>query len=367
MSLIVPVILSGGMGTRLWPVSRTDNPKQFGRLFGRESLLQATVSRLAGLNAAAPIVVCNRSHADLVAQQLAAVGVTPQAVLLEPVGRNTAPAVAVAAGYLQQHLADPNAVMLVLPADHMIAHPAAFVAAVQTAAGAAEADYLATFGVVPRTPETGYGYLKQGEPRQGCFAVDAFVEKPDLATAERYLASGQYLWNSGMFAFKPGVFLNELQRLEPDMAWHAAQALAGAVDNGSALELDSAAFAACPGNSIDYAVMERTDKAVLVPLDAGWSDVGSWSAVADLGAPDGDGNSCAGDVLLHDCNNSHFHSSGRLIAGVGVQDHIVVETPDAVLVVHRDRAQDVKSLVDELKRRQRRELHGFANEGTDEP
>ncbi len=364
MASIVPVILSGGMGTRLWPVSRSDRPKQFGRLVGEATLLQQTALRLELLDARDPIVVCNAAHGETVQRQLAGVGVTPRAVLLEPEGRNTAPAVAAAAYFLREH-GDAEQVLLILPADHIILDRPAFAEAVQVAAAAALDGYLATFGIVPDHAETGYGYLKRGTGEGGVFAVERFVEKPDLATAERYVASGEYLWNSGMFAFTVNVFLEELERLQPVMARRVGEAVSAARARQAFLELDAAAFSGCPSDSIDYAVMEQTRRAVLVPLDAGWSDMGSWSAVAALQAPDRAGNTTRGDVLLHDCRNSHFHSSGRLVAGIGVQDHIVVETPDAVLVVHRDHAQDVKGLVDRLGQMGRVELRRSAADDDD--
>jgi mannose-1-phosphate guanylyltransferase/mannose-6-phosphate isomerase len=385
--MIVPVILSGGAGTRLWPLSRELYPKQLLPLVGEQTMLQETVTRLRGLaELGAPLVVCNESHRFLVAEQLRAIGVNPSAIVLEPVGRNTAPAVAVAALLAGAGGEDP--ILLVLPADHVITDSAALRATVQAGAALAEAGRLLTFGIVPDKPETGYGYIKAGgrlealgfreNPAQSltpkaqslepiatncAYAVAQFVEKPDLATAQKYLESRDYYWNSGMFMFRASTFLAELERFAPEMLAACRKAVAGAARDLDFTRLDVESFAACPGNSIDYAVMEKTAEAAVIPLDAGWSDVGSWSALWEVGARDADGNVIKGDVLTKDVHNCYLHASTRLVAAVGVEDHVIVETGDAVLVAPKDRVQDVKAIVEQLKLRKRNEalLHRRVN------
>ena len=344
MSTITPVILSGGSGTRLWPLSRELYPKQLLPLVGNSTMLQATVQRLDGLSAAPPVVVCNESHRFLVAEQLRQIGITGQAIVLEPAGRNTAPAIALAA-----QAADPEALLLVLPADHVIRKIPAFQAAVQRALPAAEAGRLVTFGIVPDAPETGYGYIRRGAAEGDVYRIAQFVEKPDEARARDFLASGEYYWNSGMFLFKARRYLEELQRFAPDIAQVAAAAAQAAVPDLDFLRIDKATFEACRSESIDYAVMEKTADAVVVPLDAGWSDVGSWSALADASDQDALGNVTHGDVILEDCAGSLFHAESRLVTAVGLRDHVVVETKDAIMVAPKDRVQDVKKLVAKLK------------------
>ncbi len=354
--MIVPVILSGGSGTRLWPLSREAYPKQFLPLVDRNTMLQNTALRIAGLaDVAAPLVVCNQEHRFMVAEQLRAVGIRPAAVVLEPVGRNTAPAVAVAALHAQHQGADP--ILLILPADHVIADVEGFRAAVLRVAPHAEAGRLITFGVVPTAPETGYGYIKAGTPldESGVCAVERFVEKPDLATAQTYLQSGAYSWNSGMFMFRSSSFLAELERFAPAVLAACQQALTAGRAERDFLWLDGEAFAACPKDSIDYAVMEKTDHAVVLPLEVGWNDVGSWSALWEVGERDGDGNITRGDVIEVDTRDSYVDAASRLVATVGVEHLVVVETADAVLVATKDRVQDVKAVVDRLKARQRPE------------
>ena len=354
MRLIVPVILSGGSGTRLWPLSRRAQPKQFLRLVADHSLFQESVLRARALagSVAAPIVVCNEEHRFLVAEQLREIEATAEAIVLEPAGRNTAPAVAVAALLAQRSLgAGADAVLGVFPADHVIATRDAFVAAVADAVEAATEGYLVTFGIVPDRPETGYGYVLRGTARSRWSDVEQFVEKPDLATAERYLASGRYLWNSGMFVLMADTYLAELARHEPKMLAAAEAAVAGATRDADFVRLGPA-FLDCPSKSIDYAVMEKTDKAAVVPLDAGWSDVGSWSALHDVLVKDDAGNVLRGDVIAAGCSNSYIAANARTVAAIGVNDLIVVETEDAVLVVARDKAQDVKRVVDELAARE---------------
>ncbi|SFS06885.1 mannose-1-phosphate guanylyltransferase / mannose-6-phosphate isomerase [Stenotrophomonas maltophilia] len=351
MTPIVPVILSGGSGTRLWPLSREAYPKQFLPLVGNDTMLQATWKRVASIAGAAPIVVANQEHRFMAAEQLRECKVLPQALILEPVGRNTAPAIAIAA--LQALSAGDDALLLVLPSDHVVRNEAAFHAAVKQAAAAAESGKLVTFGIVPTAPETGYGYIKAATG-EGVRAVDRFVEKPDLATAEQYVASGEYFWNSGMFLFKASRYLKELETLQPAILAACRNALDKAARDNDFIRLDAEAFAASPNDSIDYAVMEKTADAAVVPLDAEWNDVGSWSALWEVSDKDADGNACHGDVIALDCKDSYAYGN-RLIAMVGLQDVVVVETDDAVFVGHKDRVQDVKEIVGRIKREGRSE------------
>ena len=353
--MLVPVILSGGAGTRLWPLSRELYPKQLLRLVAERTMLQETVARTEGLpGLARPIVVCNENHRFMVAEQLRELGTAPQAIVLEPQGRNTAPAAAIAA-LLVSGGADADPVLLVLPADHVITDVPAFQAAVAVGRVAAESGSLVTFGVVPDRAETGYGYIRRGAGPGPAFTVAKFVEKPDAATARGYVESGEYYWNSGMFMFRASAYLAELGRYAPAMLAACRAALAAAGRDLDFLRLPAQEFASCPSDSIDYAVMERTDRAVVVPLAAGWSDVGSWAALADALPRDAEGNVTAGDVLTEDSSGCYLHSTSRLVAAVGLRDHVVVETKDAVLVAPRDRVQDVKELVAELKARGRYE------------
>jgi len=358
--MLIPLILSGGSGTRLWPLSRELYPKQLLPLVGDRTMLQETVARVAGLpDLADPIVVCNESHRFMVAEQMRELGVTVQAIILEPVGRNTAPAVAVAAlialdqarkaGAKAGAKADADPVLLVLPADHIIRDVAAFQAAVAVGRAAAEAGKLVTFGVVPDHPETGYGYIRRAAGDGPAYTVQQFVEKPDAVTAQNYVASGDYYWNSGMFMFRARAYLGELKRHAPAMLSACENAVAAATRDLDFTRLPKDEFSACPSDSIDYAVMEKTDSAVVVPLDAGWSDVGSWSALQDARPADAQHNVISGDVLTEDTSGCYLHSTSRLIGAVGLKDHIVVETKDAVLVASRDKVQDVKALVARLK------------------
>ncbi len=310
--LLTPVILSGGSGTRLWPLSRELYPKQLLRLVGGEhTMLQATVMRLQGLGAGAPVIVCNEAHRFLVAEQLRVIGVKPRAILLEPVGRNTAPAIALAA------LVAPDDLLLVLPADHVIRDVPAFQAAVKSAVIAAERGGLVTFGVVAHSPETGYGYIQRGAADGELFRIRRFVEKPNAERAAEFLASGDYYWNSGMFMFRAQRYLEELRRLAPDIAAAATRSLDTARADLEFLRVDSAEFAACRSESIDYAVMEKTDAAVVVPLDAGWSDVGSWASLHAACEADANGNVTCGDVLIEDSSGNYLYSQSRLVAGRG--------------------------------------------------
>jgi len=350
---MIPVILSGGSGTRLWPLSRGQYPKQFLPLVSGQTMIQDTLLRLNGLSGLQPVIaVCNEDHRFMLAEQLREIGIKPAAIILEPVGKNTAPAVAMAA--LSARSADD--VLLVLPADHVITDTIAFHVAVEQARALAEQNYLVTFGIVATQPETGYGYIKAGQTRRGdAFDVQAFVEKPDAHTAQRYLDSGDYFWNSGMFAFKAGVFLRELETFNPQMLAACREALQAAKTDYDFVRLDKATFMACPADSIDYAVMEKTDKAVVIPLDAGWNDVGSWSALWDVTRKDEAGNAIKGDVMAVDTVNSYVHASSKLVAVVGARDLVVVETDDAVMVASKDRVQDVKMVVDRLKAAKREE------------
>ncbi|QII27698.1 mannose-1-phosphate guanylyltransferase/mannose-6-phosphate isomerase [Stenotrophomonas maltophilia] len=345
MNTVQPVILSGGSGTRLWPLSREAYPKQFLPLAGELTMLQATWQRVAPIASRGPLVIANEEHRFVAAEQLQQVGAEPAAIILEPVGRNTAPAIAVAA--LEATRDGTDALLLVLPSDHVITDEAAFRAAVQAAASAAEAGKLVTFGIVPTGPETGYGYIKAADG-QGVRAVERFVEKPNLETATGYVSSGQYYWNSGMFLFRASRYLQELERLQPAMLSTCRDAWQSARRDADFTRLDKDAFTAVPSDSIDYAVMEKTADAVVVPLDAGWNDVGSWTALRDVSQQDGDGNAHQGDVIAIDCRNTYAYGE-RLVAMVGLDDVIVVETDDAVLVGKADRMQEVKTVVAQLK------------------
>ncbi|MDZ4184121.1 MAG: mannose-1-phosphate guanylyltransferase/mannose-6-phosphate isomerase [Desulfuromonadales bacterium] len=351
--MICPVILSGGSGSRLWPLSRELYPKQFLPLAGTSTMLQQTLQRLDGLaELTAPLIVCNEEHRFLVAEQLRQIEVTPAAILLEPLGRNTAPAIAVAA--LQVMAAGDDPLLLVLPSDHVILDRDALQQAILIAALGASAGQLVTFGIVPTAPETGYGYIRaRGEGE--LLAVQAFVEKPNLPTATEYLQSGDYFWNSGMFLFRASRYLEELQRFAPDILTACTNALAGGERDRDFLRLDLTAFAACRSESIDYAVMEKTADAAVVPLDAGWNDLGSWSSLWDISVKDANANALNGDVVAIDCHNSFLLAESRYLAAIGIDDLIVVETADAVLVAKRDQVQLVKEIAADLKRSGRRE------------
>ena len=348
--MLTPLILSGGSGTRLWPVSRRNLPKQFLALAGRETLFQQTVERTRQLpEVEPPIVVASEDHRFLAAEQLLEAEVSGAAILLEPSARNTAPAIAL--GAMHALARDPEALLLVLPADHLIGDGDQFVDAVTRALPMAQAGWLVTFGIRPDRPETGFGYIRRAEAlAEGGFRVERFVEKPDAATAERYVADGGYDWNSGMFLFKAARYLEELGEHAPDMLAAVRTAYASARTDLDFVRVDAALFAAVPDNSIDYAVMEKTHRAAVLPVSCGWSDIGSWSALWLAGERDADGNLREGDTLTVDTRNSLLRSHERhLIATVGVDDLIVVSTPDATLVAHRDAAQDVKRIVDQLK------------------
>lgn len=355
-SPIVPVILSGGSGTRLWPVSRESFPKQLWPLISDLSLLQETVLRARGERFAPPVIVCNNEHRFLIAEQLRDAGVTDARIMLEPVGRNSAPAIAAAAMLVAEQ--DPDAVLWLLAADHAIADTEALHDALATAAQAARAGRVVTFGMRPTAPETGYGYIERGAPltdAPGAYAVARFVEKPAAAEAARLANDGQHFWNSGMFVFTARALLEEMEAHAPDVSRAVAQAMATRKDDLDFIRLGVDAFTACPSISLDYAVAERTSRAAVVPADIGWSDVGSWGALWELGGKDDDGNVAVGDVLLEAARNCYVRSDGMLAAVVGLEDAVVVVTEDAVLAMHRGHAQDVKKIVDRLKAAKRHE------------
>jgi mannose-1-phosphate guanylyltransferase/mannose-6-phosphate isomerase len=352
MSVLVPIVMSGGSGTRMWPKSRQEYPKQFLPLFNETSMLQDTVLRLEGLNAEAPLLICNESHRFLVAEQLLECDVKPNSIVLEPFGRNTAPAIAVAA--LSQ--SSDDAILLVLAADHVITNVEEFHRLVKLGEKVCAEGKLVTFGIVPSKPETGYGYIQAGdELESGVHSVEAFVEKPDSATAEQYVSAGNYFWNSGMFMFRAKDFLKELEERQPKILEHCRAALTGAQTDLDFVRLNAAAFEKCPSDSIDYAVMEHTKNGVVIPSDIGWSDVGSWSSLWEVSDKDSEGNRFVGDVIAKNSNNNFVHSDGRLVTLVGINDVVVVDTDDAVLIASRDQVQDVKSIVEELKSSDRTE------------
>ena len=354
--MIIPVILSGGSGTRLWPLSTPEKPKQFLPLVTDRTMFQETLLRLKGLPGLAdPIIVCNEMHRFLVAEQLREIDATAQAIVLEPEGRNTAPAIGIAAllanaeSTVNTGTKDGSGpTLLVLPADHVIADTAAFQAAVSSAVVAAENGRLVTFGIVPTHPETGYGYIEQGADEGYWSGVKQFVEKPDRATAEQYLAAGTYFWNSGMFAFSARSFLNELQQFNPDIVAACMRAVAEADSGGEFTRLGSS-FLESPSDSIDYAVMERTSRAAVVPLDAGWNDIGSWSALFDVAEKGDQGSIERGDVVSVGGARNLVWSNARVVAAVGLEDIIVIETADEVLVLSRKNAQDIKKVVERMR------------------
>ncbi len=348
---MIPVILSGGSGTRLWPLSRRHYPKQFLPLVSNHTMIQETLLRLTGISdLQAPIAVCNEDHRFMMAEQLREIDVNPSAIILEPLGRNTAPAVALAA----LTTSSENDVLLILPADHVIENIPAFQQAVSQAKVLAEQGFLVTFGIVPTEPETGYGYIKRScEVLEAAYKVASFVEKPNLETAQSYLESGDYYWNSGMFAFTAGSFLKELGQFNPDMLEKCQLALKSAKVDMDFVRLNKEIFATCPSDSIDYAVMEKTAKAIVIPMDAAWNDVGSWSALWDVTSKDSAGNAIMGDVFTVDTHNSFIHAHSKLVTVVGLDNIIVVETDDAVMIAAKDKVQDVKDIVEQLKAQSR--------------
>jgi mannose-1-phosphate guanylyltransferase/mannose-6-phosphate isomerase len=355
--MIHPVILSGGTGTRLWPMSRTLYPKQLLNLLGHDSLLQQTVRRVADRQGfASPLVVANEEHRFIIAEQLREIAATPRALLLEPVGRNTAPAACIAALALTE--AEPDPLMLVMPSDHTIGDLASFADAVERAATAARAGALVSFGIAPQRAETGYGYIRRGgelDGAEGVFAVAEFVEKPGPQQAQAYVASGEHSWNSGIFLFPARVYLDELERLRPDMVAACRNALATAQRDSDFVRLGREAFAACDSDSIDYTVMEHTRRAAVVPVSMEWSDVGSWDALWEMGAKDQHGNSIEGNVVAEETRNCYLRSEAGLVAAIGIEDLVVVATADAVMVAPRNRTQDVKKLVARLVKDRRDE------------
>ncbi len=360
MSAIFPVILSGGSGTRLWPLSRSMYPKQFIRFFSGQnsSFLQAALMRLnPDQGFAPPILLCNNDHRFLVREELDRAGIKPRAIILEPVGRNTAPAIAVAA--LAALRENPGAVLAVMPSDHVVRDEARFVEGVKRAAKVAATGRLVLFGIKPTEAHTGYGYIKQGAPLEGfnggAYAVEAFFEKPDRATAETYLASGGYFWNSGIFVLSARTYLEEIARLEPQILEAARGALAKATDDLGFVRLDKTAFAASPNISIDYAVMEKTLTAAMLPLDVGWNDVGSWSSLWEIAPRDEKGNYIHGEAVLEDTQGCYVHTEKSIVSTIGVRDLVIVDTPDALLVADKSRTQDVSKIVQRLKLSNRKE------------
>ncbi|MBL6939308.1 MAG: mannose-1-phosphate guanylyltransferase/mannose-6-phosphate isomerase [Alphaproteobacteria bacterium] len=354
-SAIHPVILSGGSGTRLWPLSRRSLPKQLLALNGKRTMIQDTVMRAAeAANASPPILLCNEAHRFIVAEQMQEIGIVPASIVLEPFGRNTAPAAAVAALLVAEE--DTQGAVLLLPSDHVVTDRAAFLLAVAQAHAAAMLGHIVTFGVHPQAPETGYGYIERGEPAGDAFLVRRFVEKPNRETAESYCAAGNYFWNSGMFVFRADVMLSEMERREPELLGACRGALAAGKRDADFIRLDPVAFEKAKSISIDYAVMEKTDKAAVVPCDIGWNDVGAWSSLWSLQNRDAHGNVTQGDVVLHEATNSLVRAEKGLTALVGVNDLVVVVTEDAVLVADRHRTQEVKAIVDKLKVQKRPEL-----------
>ncbi len=352
MTQIVPVILSGGSGTRLWPLSREHYPKQLLPLVNETTMLQDTLLRMEGVDSAAPLVICNDDHRFLVAEQIHQLGIEASSIVLEPCGRNTAPAIGIAA-LLQS---DPDAVLLILAADHVIDDVEQFHRHVEEGKILAQSGYMVTFGIVPQGPETGYGYIQSGVAIDGTAqSVSSFVEKPDQQTAIKYLAEGNYYWNSGMFMFRADRYLQELARHQPEMLKSCRLALEKAQKDLDFTRLDKKSFSQCPSDSIDYAVMEKTDKAAVIPMDVGWNDVGSWSSLWEVSEKDADGNRFVGDVISTNSSNNYVHARERLVTLVGVDDIVVVDTADAILVARKDKVQDVKTVVNRLNKLERAE------------
>lgn len=350
--MIHPIIMAGGTGSRLWPLSRELYPKQFLTLSGQFSMLQQTFQRLSGFTHHDPLVICNEEHRFIAAEQIRLGGFSHSGIILEPVARNTAPAIALAALQVLRNNLDDDPILLVLAADHLIEDVSAFSNSVDSAVSYAKEGQLVTFGIVPTVPETGYGYIKCGVKLphgEGGYTVDRFVEKPDLTTAESYLSSGNYYWNSGMFMFKASQYLEELKKHRPDILEACEKAFSVAQVDMDFIRVGIEQFKACPDDSIDYAVMERTRCAAVVPMDAGWSDVGSWAALWDVEKKDEANNVVKGDVISVNSTGNYFHSDSKLIATIGVQNLVVVETKDAVLVADKTQVQDVKSIVNQLK------------------
>ena len=343
--MITSVIMAGGSGSRLWPLSRSLYPKQFLALNGQETMLQQTIQRLSGLAVQSSVVICNEEHRFIVAEQLRNINQSGS-IILEPVGRNTAPAIALASKIV---IDSKDSLILVLAADHDILDEKAFVDAVEKAIPLAQAGKLVTFGIVPTEAHTGYGYIKRGEAVDDGYQVDTFVEKPNTLTANQYLERKEYYWNSGMFLMKASRYLEELNQFRPDIYKACERALANTTKDEDFIRIDKVAFEKCPDESVDYAVMEKTEDAVVVPLDAGWSDIGSWSALWDVNNKDADGNAVIGDSILHETTNSLIQGRERLIATIGVDNLVIVDTKDALLVASKDKVQEVKKIVEQLK------------------
>ena len=355
--MLLPVIMAGGTGSRLWPMSRELYPKQFLRLYGQRSMLQETVLRLDDVDAREPVVICNQEHRFLVAEQLRQINKLSHNIILEPVGRNTAPAIALAALSAIENGDDP--ILLVLAADHIINNKSAFHQAVKSAFKFAMQGRLVTFGIVPTGAESGYGYIHRGQEEvlgeNIAYQVSRFVEKPNKETAESYLASGEYYWNSGMFMFRAKKYLEELEKFRPDILESCKAAIRGCKDSDEFIKIDRDLFIACPDESVDYAVMEKTTDAVVVGLDADWSDVGSWSALWEVSPKDKKGNVLTGDTFMHNANNCYINTDEKLVAAIGVDNLVIINTKDAVLVVDKDQVQDVKKVVEYLKANHRSE------------
>ena len=349
--MIQAIILAGGLGKRLWPLSRAKYPKQFFALNGKDTMLQSTLKRLNGLDVQSSVTICNEEHRFLVAEQLREIDKLGS-IILEPVGRNTAPAIALAA---LSSLESKDYLLLVLSADHIIQNEAAFTKVVMNAVPLAEAGKLVSFGIVANEPNTGYGYIKKGEPQGAGFVVDRFVEKPSIEVAKTYLDSGDYFWNSGIFLFKASRYLEELKSHRPDIYEACRKSMRKVSKDSDFLRVDEVEFSACPSDSIDYAVMEKTDDAVVVPTDVGWSDIGAWSSLWDISEKDDNGNATHGDVMLHESNNCYIRTDGKLVAAIGVDDLVIVSTKDVLVVAHKDSVQDVKAVAQQLKAESRTE------------
>lgn len=353
--MIIPVVMAGGTGSRLWPLSREHFPKQFLPLYGEHTMLQETLLRLDGIQMQSPIVITNEVHRFIVAEQLRQLKQLKHNIILEPFGRNTAPAIALAALACLQDPEQENAILLVLAADHIIKSSATFIHAIQQASVLAQQGDLVTFGIVPTAPETGYGYIQRGDAKGDAYKVARFVEKPQAKIAQAYYESGEYYWNSGMFMFTAKRYLEELEKFNPDILKACESALLSGVSDADFIRVEADAFASCPEDSIDYAVMEKTSDAVVIPLDAGWNDIGSWSALWDVNEKDAEQNVVSGDVFLENTHNSFIKSDDKFIATIGVDNLIVVSTKDAVLVVDKNQVQDVKKVVEYLKKSNRTE------------
>lgn len=344
LSNIIPVILSGGSGTRLWPLSKQGLPKQFIPLLSEHTLFQEAILRLKGEQFNAPIIVCNAKHRSLVDEQIAQLNLKANAIILEPCGRNTAPAMAIAA--LNALKINPDPILLVLPADHAILNQELFMKAIKSGIYLAQDDYLVTFGVKPTRPETGYGYIKfSGKINNMGFRIEKFVEKPNLSTAEGYIASGQYYWNSGIFVFRAKKFLSELKEFAPAILEVSEKAMFRSRQDNNVLPLDADEFSKMPSISVDYALMEKTNSGALVPFDFEWSDVGTWRALWECKKKDSDGNFISGDVTTLQVSNSYIHTSDKKVIALGVKDHIIVETSDGLLIMHKDYCQDLQKVV----------------------